>query len=94
MNFVQALVNYVLTKLNPQTSLTVGIVSGFIWSKSIYGSFLGPKPLTVFPILIVWSVYGLLALGRYLFGWRGHQIALWGTIGFAAAIVAVGIHLH
>ena len=74
--------------------ITVGIVSGFIWSKSIYGSFLGPNPLTVFPIIVVWSVYGLLVLGRYLFGWRGHQIALLGTIGFAAAIVAVGIHLH
>lgn len=74
--------------------ISVGIVSGFIWSNSIYGTFLGPKPFTVFPILVVWGVYGLLVLGRYLFSWRGHQIALLGAVGFAAAIVAVGIHLH
>ena len=74
--------------------ISVGIISGFIRSHSMYGSILGPKPFTVFPILVVWAVYGLLVLGRSIFGWRGHQIALLGTVGFTAAIVAVAIHLH
>jgi ABC-type uncharacterized transport system permease subunit len=74
--------------------ITVGMASGVIGSWTLYENLLGPNPLRTLPMLIVWVVYATVMVGRTFFGWRGHQIALLGTAGFAAAILAVGIHLH
>ncbi len=74
--------------------ITVGIGSGLIWSLASYGNPLGPHPAKIFPIILVWLIYALLVAGRSAFGWRGHRIAMLGAIGFAAALLALGIHLY
>lgn len=73
--------------------ISVGVLSGMIWAHKLFGSFFGPKPGRVLPIIVVWFVYALLMFGRAVIGWRGHTIALVGLGGFALAAAAVGIHL-
>jgi len=73
--------------------ITVGIGSAFIWSKSHFGSWLGPNPERVMPLMLVWLIYAVLIVGRMSLGWRGHGLALFGTIGFAMAVAALGVHI-
>lgn len=75
-------------------AITVGVGSGLIWSASRFGSPFGPDPVKSFPMIFVWAIYAILAIGRSVFGWRGHRIAMLGTAGFACAIAALGIHLY
>ncbi len=74
--------------------ITVGIGSGLIWSAARYGNPLGPYPAKIFPLILVWLIYAVLVAGRSAFGWRGHRIAMLGAVGFAAALLALGIHLY
>lgn len=73
--------------------ISVGVLSGMIWSHKLFGSLMGPHPARVLPIIAVWFIYALLMFGRAVIGWRGHTIALVGLGGFALAAAAVGIHL-
>jgi len=73
--------------------ITVGMASGMIWTASRFGTLLGPQPLKVLPIIMVWLVYAVLMVGRTFIGWRGHKIAVLGAVGFALACAGLGIHL-
>ncbi|MDH5543043.1 MAG: cytochrome c biogenesis protein CcsA [Nitrospinota bacterium] len=74
--------------------ITVGMGSAFMLTITKYGSLLGPKPGRILPLLIIWAVYAVIMIGRSLLGWRGHEIALMGLVGFAGAMAALGIHLY
>lgn len=74
--------------------ITVGVIAGFIWGHSTSGLLLGEEPIKTFPILLVWIIYAVLMVARIGLGQRGHRIALIGTVAFAMAIIALGIHLH
>lgn len=73
--------------------ITVGVISGMIWTSAKFGTLLGPQPLKVVPIIVVWIVYALLMGGRTFAGWRGHTIAKLGVTGFVLAVAGLGIHL-
>jgi len=73
--------------------ITVGVCAGIIMSLTRFGTWFGPEPYKVIPVLLVWFIYGLLVMGRSVYGWRGHLIAIIGAIGFASAVVAVTFHI-
>jgi ABC-type uncharacterized transport system permease subunit len=73
--------------------ITVGMGSAFIWTITRQGSLLGTDPGRILPLLLIWIIYAVLMAGRGFLGWRGHTIALLGTIGFAGALAALGIHV-
>lgn len=73
--------------------ITVGVVSGMIWTESHFGTLLGPQPMKVLPIILVWLIYAALMVGRTFVGWRGHKMAVLGVAGFVLACTGLGIHL-
>ena len=74
--------------------ITVGMWSAFIWTVTRQGSLLGNDPARILPLIIIWIIYAVLMAGRVFLGWRGHTIALLGSIGFAGALIALGIHVY
>ena len=67
--------------------LTLTLASGIVFSEEIFGRALRFDHKTVFGIL-AWLIFGVLLLGRAMYGWRG-RTALNGTFaGFAALLLA------
>ncbi len=67
--------------------LTLTLASGIVFSEEIFGRALRLDHKTVFGIL-AWLIFGVLLLGRAVYGWRG-RTALNGTFaGFAALLLA------
>ena len=61
--------------------LTIGLVTGFIYAKTIWGQFWSWDPKEVFSVG-TWLVYaGLLHL-RFRSGWRGRKSAIMTIVGF------------
>lgn len=68
------------------TLLTVGIVTGMLWSSSRYGRLWQNDPKEIFAAL-TWVLYLLLILYRSTSSWRGRKAAWLGVAGFALVIL-------
>ncbi len=65
--------------------LTLGLISGFIYAKSIWGRFWSWDTKEVWSI-ISWLVYVALLHQRLTVGWRGRRAAIMAIIGFCALL--------
>ncbi|MCF6248553.1 MAG: cytochrome c biogenesis protein CcsA [Desulfobacula sp.] len=61
--------------------LTVGLVTGFVYAKAIWGQFWSWDPKEVFSVG-TWLVYAALLHLRFRSGWRGRRSAIMTIIGF------------
>jgi cytochrome c-type biogenesis protein CcsB len=66
--------------------MTFGIMTGFAWSKEVWGTFLSLSPRAV-SSLMTWLLYATLLTGRVTVGWRGRKAAVLAITGFSIMIV-------
>jgi ABC-type transport system involved in cytochrome c biogenesis permease subunit len=67
--------------------LTIGIMAGFLWAKTAFGSI----PLTdtkVLFTLLSWVFYLVIFHGRYSLGWRAKRGAFLSVLGFVLVMAA------
>jgi len=75
------------------TLLTAGLITGFVYAKSIWGSFWSWDPKEVWSG-ITWLLYAALLHGRLALGWRGKKAAIMSIIGFAVLLFTfLGVNL-
>ena len=67
--------------------LTLGILTGALWSKHSWGRFWSWDEREVFS-LILWILYAGLLEARMVVGWRGRRAATMTIIGFAVVLVS------
>lgn len=67
--------------------LTLTLITGLLFSESIFGRPLVLNHMTVFGILS-WLVYCALLVGRRLRGWRGRKAIHWAVAGFVALMLS------
>jgi len=67
--------------------LTLTLVSGVLFSESLFGKALTFNHKTVFAILS-WVIFAHLLVGRHFRGWRGRKALRWTLAGFAALLLA------
>jgi cytochrome c-type biogenesis protein CcsB len=63
------------------TMLTIGLITGFAYAKSIWGRFWSWDPKEIWSG-ITWLLYAALIHGRVSLGWRGRKAAIFSIIGF------------
>lgn len=61
--------------------LTLGVVAGSIWARTVWGSHWQWDPKQVWT-LAAWLLYALLLHQRLAIGWKGHRIALFSVLTF------------
>lgn len=79
--------------------LTIGIVTGMIWSKHLLGVYWNWDPKETWSF-ISWGLYAILIHGRLLSAWRGRKAAYLSIAGFVlilfafagASLVSKGYH--
>jgi cytochrome c-type biogenesis protein CcsB len=64
------------------TMLTIGLLSGFVYAKMIWGKFWSWDPKEVWSG-VTWLLYAALLHERLVVGWRGRKSAIMAIIGFA-----------
>jgi cytochrome c-type biogenesis protein CcsB len=75
------------------TMLTLGLITGFVYAKAVWGQFWGWDPKEVWSG-ITWLFYAALLHGRLTVGWRGRRSAIMAIIGFVALIFTfIGVNL-
>jgi cytochrome c-type biogenesis protein CcsB len=67
------------------TLLTLGLITGFVYAKSIWGRFWGWDPKEVWSG-ITWIFYAILLHERLTVGWRGRKSAIMAIIGFGVLL--------
>jgi len=67
------------------TLLTLGIVTGMIWSWSRNGRMWHNDPKEIFAVL-TWILYFILAIYRSTASWRGRRAAWLGVLGFVLVL--------
>jgi cytochrome c-type biogenesis protein CcsB len=67
------------------TFLTLGIVTGMLWSSSRYGRIWHNDPKEIFALL-TWLLYFALLIYRSTANWRGRKAAWLGVVGFALVL--------
>jgi ABC-type uncharacterized transport system permease subunit len=67
--------------------LTATLVTGIVFSETLFGEALRADHKTVFAVLS-WLTFGLLLLGRALYGWRGRTALRWTLSGFVMLLLA------
>ena len=73
--------------------LTLGLITGFVYAKSIWGSFWSWDPKEVWSG-IAWLIYAALLHGRLALGWRGRKAAIMSIIGFGILLFTfLGVNL-
>jgi cytochrome c-type biogenesis protein CcsB len=73
--------------------LTIGLVAGFIYAKTIWGRFWSWDPKEVFSVG-TWLVYAALLHLRLYSGWRGRKSAIMTLIGFFVILFTfLGVNL-
>ena len=65
--------------------LTLSLLSGFVYLENMFAQHLVHK--TILSIL-AWAVFGVLLLGRRLYGWRGKVAVRWTLSGIALLLLA------
>ena len=66
--------------------LTLGIVSGVIWSSNRFGRAWRNDPKEIFALL-TWLLYSVLIVYRFTASWRGRNAAWLGVVGFALVLL-------
>jgi cytochrome c-type biogenesis protein CcsB len=75
------------------TMLTLGLITGFVYAKSIWGRFWSWDPKEVWSG-ITWLFYAALLHERLAVGWRGRRSAIMAIIGFGVLIFTfLGVNL-
>ncbi len=75
------------------TLLTIGLATGFIYAKLIWGRFLSWDPKEIWSA-ITWLIYAALIHERLTVGWRGRKAAILAIIGFCVVIFTfLGVNL-
>ena len=73
--------------------LTIGLITGFVYAKSIWGSFWSWDPKEVWSG-IAWLIYAAVLHGRLALGWRGRKAAIMSIIGFGILLFTfLGVNL-
>jgi len=67
------------------TLLTLGIVTGMLWSSARDGRIWHNDPKEIFAVL-TWALYFLLTIYRSTANWRGRSAAWMGVLGFALVL--------
>jgi cytochrome c-type biogenesis protein CcsB len=67
------------------TMLTLGLITGFVYAKSIWGRFWSWDPKEVWSG-ITWLFYAILLHERLTVGWRGRRSAIMAIIGFGVLL--------
>jgi len=67
------------------TMLTMGLIMGMVYAKSIWGRFWSWDPKEIWSA-ITWLLYATLLHGRVSVGWRGRKAAIMSIIGFAVLL--------
>jgi len=67
------------------TMLTIGLATGMVYAKAVWGSFWSWDPKEVWSA-ISWLIYAILLHQRITVGMRGKQAAVMAIIGFAVLI--------
>ena len=78
------------------TMLTLGLISGFVYAKLVWGKFWSWDPKEVWSG-ITWLLYAALLHQRLALGWRGRRAAIMAIIGFAVILftfLGVNFLLH
>jgi cytochrome c-type biogenesis protein CcsB len=75
------------------TMLTLGLITGFVYSKSVWGRFWSWDPKEVWAG-ITWLYYAALLHERLTVGWRGRRSAIMAIIGFGVVLFTfLGVNL-
>lgn len=75
------------------TMLTIGLITGFVYAKSLWGHFWSWDPKEVWSG-ITWLFYAILLHQRLTVGWRGRRSAIMAIIGFAVLLFTfLGVNL-
>jgi len=67
--------------------LTLTLITGIMFSETLFGKALAFNHKTVFAILS-WFIFAHLLAGRHFRGWRGRTALRWTLAGFAALLLA------
>ncbi len=67
------------------TLLTLGLITGFLYAKLIWGKLWTWDPKEVWSG-ITWMLYAALIHGRLALGWRGRKAAIVSVVGFAVLL--------
>jgi cytochrome c-type biogenesis protein CcsB len=67
------------------TLMTIGLITGFVYAKTIWGKFWSADPKEIWSI-ITWLLYAALLHGRLMIGWRGRRSAVMAIVGFAVVL--------
>ncbi len=67
--------------------LTLTLVSGLLFSESLFGKAFVFNHKTVFAVLS-WVIFAALLVGRHIRGWRGKTALRWTLAGFGALLLA------
>jgi cytochrome c-type biogenesis protein CcsB len=75
------------------TMLSIGLATGFIYAKSVWGRFWSWDPKEVWSG-ITWLIYAILLHERLFVGWKGRKSAIMTIIGFAVIVFTfLGVNL-
>ena len=75
------------------TMLTLGLITGFVYAKSVWGRFWSWDPKEVWAG-ITWLFYAALLHERLTVGWRGRRSAVMAIIGFGVLLFTfLGVNL-
>jgi cytochrome c-type biogenesis protein CcsB len=78
------------------TMLTLGLISGFVYAKLVWGKFWSWDPKEIWSG-ITWLLYAALLHQRLSVGWRGRRAAIMAIIGFVVILftfLGVNFLLH
>jgi len=67
------------------TLLTIGLVSGAVYAKMVWGRFWTADPKEIWSV-ITWLIYAVLLHERILVGWRGRRAAMMAVAGFVVML--------
>ncbi len=74
-----------ITIITGFTLLTIGIITGSVYAKSVWNSFWRWDPKEVWTA-VTWILYAIMLHQRKAFGWRGRKAAIMSIIGFAVLL--------
>ena len=70
------------------TFLSLGMITGILWSKQAWGTYWRWNPKEVCSLLI-WIVYLVQIHQRFTVGWRGRRAAIMVVVGFVVVLITL-----
>lgn len=67
--------------------LTLGILTGSIWLKSVQGGYIDWQDGRQTATLLAWFLYAAILHGRLIAGWRGRRVAWLNIVGFLVILL-------